>query len=689
MEQNLQTVIDFINKNIHLSEEEKASLISNLKETDKKITITEFKLDRTEKVKRTTAILLEETIDELEQKRKAVEAQNRELEIEAALERVRSRTMAMQQSTELADTAAVLFQQIKELGFETWSCGFCIWSKDDYVETWMGADSGGLLPPMMIPFKKETTHHDIYKASLRGDIAHEKIWEGKALEEHYAYLRTIPSVAAAIEVLENTGLSLPSKQCYYVGFFKQGYLLLITKEPNAEVFDLTKRFARVFEQTYTRFLDLQKAEAQSKESQIQLALERVRARTMAMQRTDELAETAAVVFQQLVILGLDPRRCFICTFKDEAKEIEMWATTEDGKEIGKPFFIDVSKSTEFKKIIGDWKQKKKSFVLDLKGRALENYLCYLRDELNIPFKSNQKRRVMTAAFFSNGYIGISSPEPQSEKIIELLQQFTSVFDLAYTRFLDLQKAEAQTREARIETALEKIRSRSLGMHHSVEIKDVVSILFEKLKELDLVFDGGAAIHLFTEGSRNAVIWVASPLTEPICVNLPYDENAFDNNPIIMDVWNAKETGEHIYNKFYSFEEKNRYFNYVFKHNDFITLPKPAREFLLQADSYTASFIAEKNSLLGANSWTRQLFSDNDIEVLKRIARVFEQAYIRFLDLQKAEAQAREAKIEAALERVRARTMAMQRSDELSDAAVLLFQQVKSFGLESWGCGFNI
>ena len=36
MEQNLQTVIDFINKNIHLSEEEKASLISNLKQTDKK-----------------------------------------------------------------------------------------------------------------------------------------------------------------------------------------------------------------------------------------------------------------------------------------------------------------------------------------------------------------------------------------------------------------------------------------------------------------------------------------------------------------------------------------------------------------------------------------------------------------------------------------------------------------------------
>ncbi len=46
--------------------------------------------------------------------------------------------------------------------------------------------------------------------------------------------------------------------------------------------EILKRFSRVFEQTYTRFLDLQKAEAQAKEAEIQLALERVRVKTMAM-----------------------------------------------------------------------------------------------------------------------------------------------------------------------------------------------------------------------------------------------------------------------------------------------------------------------------------------------------------------------------------------------------------------------
>ncbi|MCB0284976.1 MAG: hypothetical protein KDF60_20520, partial [Calditrichaeota bacterium] len=65
------------------------------------------------------------------------------------------------------------------------------------------------------------------------------------------------------------------------------------------------------------------------------------------------------------------------------------------------------------------------------------------------------------------------------------------------------------------------------------------------------------------------------------------------------------------------------------------------------------------------------------------------AYQRYLDLQKAEDQAREAQIEAALERVRSRTIGMQRSDELQDAAFMLFQQVEGLGLPVFGCGFNI
>ncbi|TYA57515.1 sensor histidine kinase [Formosa maritima] len=76
MNQNLQHILDFIENAKHLSEDEKVALLKSLKSADKDLLISEFKLERTEKVKRTTAILLEETIEELEQKRKAIEDSN-------------------------------------------------------------------------------------------------------------------------------------------------------------------------------------------------------------------------------------------------------------------------------------------------------------------------------------------------------------------------------------------------------------------------------------------------------------------------------------------------------------------------------------------------------------------------------------------------------------------------------------
>ena len=120
MNKRLQAILDLLQQSGSLTPEEKKSLADAVKESDKEITITEFKLERTEKVKRTTAILLEETIAELEQKRKSVEAQNRELEIEAALERVRSRSIAMRQSHRTERRPFSLFQQVQALGIATW-----------------------------------------------------------------------------------------------------------------------------------------------------------------------------------------------------------------------------------------------------------------------------------------------------------------------------------------------------------------------------------------------------------------------------------------------------------------------------------------------------------------------------------------------------------------------------------------
>jgi hypothetical protein len=268
----------------------------------------------------------------------------------------------------------------------------------------------------------------------------------------------------------------------------------------------------------------------------------------------------------------------------------------------------------------------------------------------------------------------------SEEQLQILQRFSKVFEQSYTRFLDLQKAEAQARESQVEAALEKIRSRSLAMHHSRELKEVIAITFEKLNELNVLL-GTVAIQLFDKKSMHSVLWVGNTIQDPQMVDLPYDKQMMVEDTLVKDSWQAMIDGVDIINKEYSVEQKNKYFNFLFFKNSLTQIPEQAREVLRQMQSHIACLFVEKNSAFLVDSWAGQFFPKENLHVLKRAAKVFEQAYIRFLDLQKAEAQAREAQIEAALEKVRSRTLAMQKSDELAETAAEVFRQLIGLGIE--------
>ena len=630
--------------------------------------------------------------------------QNRELEIEAALDKVRARSMAMMKTEELHEVVKVVFDMLKELDVVLDGgvaiITFIEGSKD--VIHWIeNPDLFSIPVNFTVPYVDYPIFTDRANAFARGLGFFSKTYGfeeknvfWKYCFEHSDYKKA--SKAVKKRILESQSFG------YFAALEKNSVILTSSFEGRTlteEKSVLLKRFSGVFEQIYIRFLDLKKLEAQEREAQIEAALEHVRSCSLSMHKSEEMQQVITVVFQKLRELNVALDGACICTFVEGSKDIVFWIAVNEQlystairvPHINHPVQIDFWKAKEHNEAFLN-----KTYSIEEKN-SIWNYnflhtdFKYLQqDRKNLIL--NGKGYAVFVAFEKNCAIGVNNFEGSLlvDSEVKILQRFANVFNQTYTRFLDLQKAEAQAREARIEAALEKIRSRSLTMRQSVEIKEVVAILFEKLTELKLVFDGGAGIHLFTEGSKDAVIWVASPeLSEPSCVNLPFDEEAFKNNPIITDVWKAKETGENIYNKFYSFEEKNTYFAYVFKHNNFVNVPANARELLLKADSYTASFIAEKNSLLGANSWTRQLFSEKELEVLKRIARVFEQAYIRFLDLKKSEAQEREAQIELGLERVRARTMAMNSSHELAETASVLFRQLHHLGIVTQTDRLNI
>ena len=118
MNQKLQQLSDLIQQSLHLNDDEKNAIEKSVKAIDKEIEITNFKLERTEKVKRTTGILLEETIEELEQKRNALEEQKRVLEIEASLEKIRAQALGMRKPDDLLDICEILYLELSKMGFD-------------------------------------------------------------------------------------------------------------------------------------------------------------------------------------------------------------------------------------------------------------------------------------------------------------------------------------------------------------------------------------------------------------------------------------------------------------------------------------------------------------------------------------------------------------------------------------------
>jgi signal transduction histidine kinase/ketosteroid isomerase-like protein len=382
------------------------------------------------------------------------EAQAREAQIELGLERVRARAMAMQRSDELKELIGTVFTELTKLDLVLTRCVIMIYDPRSNASTWWMANSEAPSDPIGLYVKYH--EHPPYSAYINAWQSRENKWqyilEGTDKKEwdDFLFAETELSHLPAFVI---AGMKEPERVYLNGSFNSFGNLTLATLQPlSNEHFDIMLRFAKVFDLTYTRFNDLQKAEANVREAKIEAALERVRSRTLAMQKSEELAETAVVLFKQLTGLGIEPNRLYIGIVKDENGDMEMWATDEDGTEVGTKFMFNKNENDSVRKLYDGWAEKRKSVMVDMQGKELEDYFHYLTNVMHIPFKGglSQKRRVQHVAYFSKGFIGMASPDGQSHEAVQLLERFAAVFNLTFTRFNDLKVAEAHAEQAKLD-----------------------------------------------------------------------------------------------------------------------------------------------------------------------------------------------------------------------------------------------
>ena len=625
---------------------------------------------RNNKRQKHTNQLLSEQKEEISAQRDNLEHQNHELEIEAALERVRTIAMGMSKADDMLEVCKTISQQLELLGLkEIRNVQTAIFS--DERATYMNYEHYARHDKDIVTetsYVNNEKHAEFAEQMQKGyGLFFELHIPQTELEDWLEYQKTT-------NVFIDTHLENAASLNYYWHSLATVALGISTYVPlTDEEKALFTRFLKVFELSYKRYLDIRQADEQAREAQIQLALERVRASTMAMQRSEELAETVFVLFQQFKELGENPDQATIGIFNEEERVIDYWVTMH-GSQNNKVYKFSIDEPDVTRKIYDAWKAQKSSLVIDLSGKPLLDFMKYRESMGGAPAKPDEKRRIINVAIFSKGLINVQSTVERSEESIKLLERFAQVFEQTYTRFLDLQKAEAQAREAQIEAALERVRSKTMAMHNSKDIAETSVAMFQELVTLGVESTVRCGVAIIS-GVNELEVWTASS-KEDHSITLNIGQLSMAAHPLLLHVFNAWQNKESSTTYELNSDGVRSYFQVL---ND-----APGYPFQYPMDSLPEkwginAFFFKEGCLF---AFTGEPLSVEMSQLFKRFAGVFGQTYTRFLDLQKAEKQAKEAQIEAALERTRTQSVIMQHSNELDDTLRVFHEQVLNLGIDS-------
>jgi len=229
MNKDLQSILNILQQSKHLSDEEKKSISKSLEEANK-----------------------------------GLEDKTHELEIESALERVRTAALAMKEPADMVDICHVISDQLELLNVkEIRNIQTAIFyeSKGTYFNfEFYSLHNKSLVTE--VEYKNHPMSAEFADQMLSGSGGFfTRSLEGKELKNWYAFQQTTNQFA-------DSHLAIAPSLNYYWYSMGPVALGISTYVPlNEQEIILFKRFYKVFELAYRRYLDIEKAEAQAREAE--------------------------------------------------------------------------------------------------------------------------------------------------------------------------------------------------------------------------------------------------------------------------------------------------------------------------------------------------------------------------------------------------------------------------------------
>lgn len=422
------------------------------------------------------------TTDTLVSLRDEVRNLKRELQLEAALQKVRTASLSMIKSKEISKVVVAFFYALKELDVKVLQAYISVFHMDrEYSAVWFSPMDDFLQEPFFIkiPFQYLPVNLENWKNGE--EFSFMSIQGKKKTDEFMKNLSAMSGIEEFAKMQAKFNFTqIESTEANHK--FGNVSITQIRKSTKEEKYVLS-RIAKVFEGAYIRFLDLQKHEAQLRDAQIEVALERVRASAQSMQKSSDYTDVIKTSLEQMLVLGIPALEVTINTGSRDLTSFDYYAASITAKGGIKTWVMKDNEGWDTAKyhwLTGDDAQEDVSLTFE--GEALHIMLADLERIKRIPAGRitglGLKALYMEISNLSaDAQMNVSSIMPVSKKAMPILKRISAVLGGSYTRFLDLQKSEALAAEA-------KLKNEELAKSYQ-NLKDTQSQLIQAEKMASL------------------------------------------------------------------------------------------------------------------------------------------------------------------------------------------------------------
>ncbi|NKB69225.1 MAG: hypothetical protein GKR89_19320 [Candidatus Latescibacteria bacterium] len=655
-----------------------------------------------------------------------------------ALERVMRQVLDMQQATDVGALMEVVWDLLRDLGFDFHSCALLFMDEErDWMTAyniWGEHDQESFGPQRHVQRMGDDlllyiTQTPLSRAPARYTEA-VTAWRDQQVEEHALSQTEIEELVRLNTARFGGRITLENYPIrYYLHVpLQHGTFTLRTDNPTPDQFSaaqiaLLQRLAQIVSAGYGRYSQFLQLEQER-------AVQQVRAEVQAMQTSHDIVGVMGLLWEVLHQVGSTFNYMTISVRDPEEDRVHLYALTS-GKQraltrrlkVRKPLRPDIVAGVDcyHNSIPGPvWEEHHTEFadVLHVKEKDVDAYYERVKplhdvdpwpDELRMPFVGIANR-------FPQGRIGLYQWSQKDQDFFfrpedrELLESISAALDLGFTRFLDFQRLERQNRQLRIEGAVERVHAAVSRMERSADIFAVVSLLTEQLNELMESDFTTCAIGLIDRKTDRLCLYTTLQRQSPLHMHLQeigvrtYDSSVLTRlveieGPILVEGlrsgFDLAYTTEPLENS-PALEERRRPPRIIRR-----TEEEAQQELEHYRRRWTPEWKVEyvphsllrvpfSHGSLSLAAFESDYFTQEDLDLFAAFAGPLSLGFTRFFDFQRLERQNRQLRIEGAVERVHAAVSRMERSADIVEVVTLLTEQLDELMDSDFGtCGIGL